>query len=178
MKPATRRCSVLKPGFRHSPNRRQIQSQKSEGTHGRAVPAKSSGIAGSLGAGSPVPLKPRLSPWKISVPQEPRGEKAIRGRPSQSAVLTRGKKGKPKDQKNPNFARNHHIRVESGHKPDTVSDMDLQLWSDLIEELGKHCDSINHIIGLAVAIAAGLGLMRKKESGDVDEEKNPMYVLS
>lgn len=56
--------------------------------------------------------------------------------------------------------------------------MDPQFWSDLIEKLGKHCDSISHIIELAVTIGAGLGLIRKKESGDVNEEKNPMYVLS
>jgi hypothetical protein len=56
--------------------------------------------------------------------------------------------------------------------------MDPQFWSDLIEELGKHCDSINHIIGLVGTIGTALMLMRKKESGDGNEEKNPMYVLS
>lgn len=53
------------------------------------MPAESPGIAGSLGTGSPVPLKPRLSPLEKTAFRKGRGKKAVRGRPSQSAVLTR-----------------------------------------------------------------------------------------
>ena len=59
-----------------------------------------------------------------------------------------------------------------------ITGMDPQYWSDIVKELGDSCKSITSIIGLGCLIGKGIMSVLKKESGDVNEGKNPMYVLS